>query len=209
MEMSTPLDWVQEVATVASQACAAMGFATTVTVVDQRAQPGVQLMREGAFPQNVQIRSRKEITTASCRTATAVIEAETRMSHPWGLPSTKLACSLWRCTHPLPWTSDWCDWNCRRSGSRCRWQRPRRSPCRGRYRSNRRSPRVNRRSFQKVERPIAALRLRKKRPCAPAFGSVEAPEFAKHEARYEIFLPTIPVGHQQRLETGNARQLRS
>ena len=78
-------------ATVASQTCATIGFATTVTVVDQRAQPRVQLMREGAFPQTVQTSSRKAITTASRREVTAVIEAETRMSHPWGASSMKLA----------------------------------------------------------------------------------------------------------------------
>ena len=74
--MSIPLDWAQEAATVASQTCAEMGFATTVTVVDQRAQPRVQLMREGAFPHTVETSSRKAITAASRREATAVIEAE-------------------------------------------------------------------------------------------------------------------------------------
>lgn len=76
MEMSIPPDWAQEAATVASRTCAEMGFATTVTVVDQRAQPRVQLMREGAFPHTVHTSSRKAITAASRREATSVIEAE-------------------------------------------------------------------------------------------------------------------------------------
>ena len=75
-EMSIPLDWALKAATAASQACDEMGFATTVTVVDQRAQPRVQLMREGAFPHTVQTSSRKAVTAASRRKATAVIEAE-------------------------------------------------------------------------------------------------------------------------------------
>ncbi len=37
MEMSIPLEWAQTAATVASQSCAGMGFATTVTVANQRA----------------------------------------------------------------------------------------------------------------------------------------------------------------------------
>lgn len=76
LERSIPLDWALEAATVASQTCAEMGFATTVTVVDQRAQPRVQLMREGAFPHTVETSSRKAITAASRRKATAIIEAE-------------------------------------------------------------------------------------------------------------------------------------
>lgn len=76
MEMSIPLDWAQKAATVASQKCADMGFATTVTVVDQRAQPRVQLMREGAFPHTVRTSNRKAITAASRRKPTSVIEAE-------------------------------------------------------------------------------------------------------------------------------------
>ncbi|MBV6631499.1 MAG: heme-binding protein [Alphaproteobacteria bacterium] len=76
VEMSIPLNWALEAATVASDVCAEMGFATTVTVVDQRAQPRVQLMREGAFPHTVQTSNRKAITAASRRVATSVIEAE-------------------------------------------------------------------------------------------------------------------------------------
>lgn len=76
VEMSIPLEWAQTAATVASQTCADMGFATTVTVVDQRAQPRVQLMREGAFPHTIHTGSRKAITAASRREATSVIEAE-------------------------------------------------------------------------------------------------------------------------------------
>jgi len=76
IEMSIPLEWAQTAATVASQTCADMGFATTVTVVDQRAQPRVQLMREGAFPHTIHTSSRKAITAASRREATSVIEAE-------------------------------------------------------------------------------------------------------------------------------------
>ncbi len=76
MEMSIPLDWALAAATAAEQTCAEMGFATTVTVVDQRAQPRVQLMREGAFPHTVHTSSRKAITAASRREATAMIEAE-------------------------------------------------------------------------------------------------------------------------------------
>ncbi|MEL6119398.1 MAG: heme-binding protein [Pseudomonadota bacterium] len=53
-----------------------IGFAVTVTVVDQRAQPRVQLMKEGAFPHTIDNSSRKAITAASRREATAVIEAE-------------------------------------------------------------------------------------------------------------------------------------
>ncbi|MEM6676760.1 MAG: heme-binding protein [Pseudomonadota bacterium] len=75
-ELSIPLDWALEAATVASETCLEMGFATTVTVVDQRAQPRVQLMREGAFPHTIETSSRKAITAASRRVATAVIEAE-------------------------------------------------------------------------------------------------------------------------------------
>lgn len=52
------------------------GIATTVTVVDQRAQPRVQLIREGAFPHTIHTSSRKAITAASRRKATSVIEAE-------------------------------------------------------------------------------------------------------------------------------------
>lgn len=76
IEMSIPLDWALEAALVASETCAEMGFATTVTVVDQRAQARVQLMREGAFPHTVQTSSRKAITAASRREATSLIEAE-------------------------------------------------------------------------------------------------------------------------------------
>ena len=76
MEMSIPLDWAQKAATAASETCLEIGFATTVTVVDQRAQPRVMLMREGAFPHTVETSSRKAITAASRREATAVIEAE-------------------------------------------------------------------------------------------------------------------------------------
>ncbi|MEM6902221.1 MAG: heme-binding protein [Pseudomonadota bacterium] len=76
MEMSIPLEWALEAATVASEVCKDMGFVTTVTVVDQRAQPRVQLMREGAFPHTVSTSSRKAITAASRRVATSVIETE-------------------------------------------------------------------------------------------------------------------------------------
>lgn len=76
LERSIPLDWALEAATVALQTCEDMGFATTVTVVDQRAQPRVQLMQEGAFPHTVHTSSRKAITAASRREATSVIEAE-------------------------------------------------------------------------------------------------------------------------------------
>jgi len=75
-ERSIPLDWAIEAATVASETCADMGFATTVTVVDQRAQPRVQLMREGAFPHSFQTSDRKARTAASRREATVLIEAE-------------------------------------------------------------------------------------------------------------------------------------
>lgn len=75
-ELSIPLDWAMTAATVASETCKDMGFDTTVTVVDQRAQPRVQLMREGAFPHTIETSSRKAITAASRRVATAVIEAE-------------------------------------------------------------------------------------------------------------------------------------
>ncbi|MEM9760992.1 MAG: heme-binding protein [Pseudomonadota bacterium] len=76
VEMSIPLDWALEAATVASETCADMGFATTVTVVDQRAQPRVQLMREDAFPHSYQTSERKARTAASRREATVLIEAE-------------------------------------------------------------------------------------------------------------------------------------
>ncbi|MEM9099907.1 MAG: heme-binding protein [Pseudomonadota bacterium] len=75
-ELSIPLDWAIAAATVASETCKEMGFDTTVTVVDQRAQPRVQLMREGAFPHTVETSRRKAITAASRRVATAAIEAE-------------------------------------------------------------------------------------------------------------------------------------
>lgn len=77
-ELSIPLDWALTAASAASDACKQMGFDTTVTVVDQRAQPRVQLMREGAFPHTVQTSNRKAITAASRRVATAVIEAENK-----------------------------------------------------------------------------------------------------------------------------------
>ena len=76
MEMSIPLDWALTAATVASDTCTELGFATTVTVVDQRAQPRVQLMQEGAFPHTIETSSRKAITAASRRKPTSVIEAE-------------------------------------------------------------------------------------------------------------------------------------
>ncbi|MEM6491754.1 MAG: heme-binding protein [Pseudomonadota bacterium] len=76
IERSIPLDWALEAATVASQTCANMGFATTVTVVDQRAQPRVQLMREDAFPHSFETSARKARTAASRREATVLIEAE-------------------------------------------------------------------------------------------------------------------------------------
>lgn len=76
IEMSIPLEWALEAASAASEACLDLGFDTTVTVVDQRALPRVQLMREGAFPHTIHTSSRKAITAASRREATAVIEAE-------------------------------------------------------------------------------------------------------------------------------------
>lgn len=76
VERSIPLDWALTAATTAQAACWDLGFATTVTVVDQRAQPRVQLMREGAFPHTIHTSSRKAITAASRREATAIIEAE-------------------------------------------------------------------------------------------------------------------------------------
>ncbi|MBO9448342.1 heme-binding protein [Ruegeria sp. R14_0] len=76
IERSIPLDWALAAATAAQEACSDLGFATTVTVVDQRALPRVQLMREGAFPHTIHTSSRKAITAASRREATAVIEAE-------------------------------------------------------------------------------------------------------------------------------------
>lgn len=76
VEKSIPLDWALAAATAAEAKCAEIGFAVTVTVVDQRAQPRVQLMKEGAFPHTIQTSSRKAITAASRREATAVIEAE-------------------------------------------------------------------------------------------------------------------------------------
>lgn len=76
VERSIPLDWALKAATAAQEACSDLGFATTVTVVDQRALPRVQLMREGAFPHTIHTSSRKAITAASRREATAVIEAE-------------------------------------------------------------------------------------------------------------------------------------
>ncbi|MEM9331105.1 MAG: heme-binding protein [Pseudomonadota bacterium] len=75
-EMSIPLDWALKAANVALEKCTDLGFSTTVTVVDQRAQPRVQLMKEGAFPHTVHTSSRKAITAASRREATSVIEAE-------------------------------------------------------------------------------------------------------------------------------------
>lgn len=76
IERSIPLEWALEAAVAAEKACTDLGFDVTVTVVDQRAQPRVQLMKEGAFPHTVQTSSRKAITAASRREATAVIEAE-------------------------------------------------------------------------------------------------------------------------------------
>lgn len=76
VETSIPQSWALKAATVASEKCLEMGFSATVTVVDQRAQPRVQLMREGAFPHTVETSRRKAITAASRREATSVIEAE-------------------------------------------------------------------------------------------------------------------------------------
>ena len=76
VERSIPLEWALEAAVAAEEACTELGFDVTVTVVDQRAQPRVQLMKEGAFPHTVQTSSRKALTAASRREATAVIEAE-------------------------------------------------------------------------------------------------------------------------------------
>lgn len=75
-EMSIPLEWALTAATAAEETCAEMGFNVTVTVVDQRAQPRVQLMKEGAFPHTIHTSSRKAMTAASRREATSVIEAE-------------------------------------------------------------------------------------------------------------------------------------
>lgn len=76
VEMSIPLDWALTAAKAAEETCTDMGFAVTVTVVDQRAQPRVQIMKEGAFPHTIHTSSRKAMTAASRREATAVIEAE-------------------------------------------------------------------------------------------------------------------------------------
>ncbi len=76
VERSIPLSWALVAATRASEVCLEKGFRTTVTVVDQRAQPRVQLMREGAFPHSVDTSRRKAITAASRREPTAKIEAE-------------------------------------------------------------------------------------------------------------------------------------
>ncbi len=76
VETSIPQAWALKAATVASEKCLEMGFAATVTVVDQRAQPRVQLMREGAFPHTVETSRRKAITAASRREPTSVIEEE-------------------------------------------------------------------------------------------------------------------------------------
>jgi uncharacterized protein GlcG (DUF336 family) len=73
MEMSIPMEWALEAAKSASDACLALGFSTTVTVVDQRGQMRVQLMREGAFPHTVQTSTRKAVTAASRRRATSEI----------------------------------------------------------------------------------------------------------------------------------------
>ncbi|MEM9499783.1 MAG: heme-binding protein [Pseudomonadota bacterium] len=84
VEMSIPLDWALTAATAAERKCTDMGFSVTVTVVDQRAQPRVQLMKEGAFPHTVDTSSRKAITAASRREATAVIEAENEHEPTFG-----------------------------------------------------------------------------------------------------------------------------
>ena len=76
VERSIPLNWALAVATAAEVKCTELGFAVTVTVVDQRAQPRVTLMKEGAFPHTIETSSRKAITAASRREATSVIEAE-------------------------------------------------------------------------------------------------------------------------------------
>ncbi|WP_209248758.1 heme-binding protein [Tropicibacter sp. R16_0] len=75
-ERSIPLDWALTAATAAEEKCKELGFAVTVTVVDQRAQPRVQLMKEGAFPHTIETSRRKAMTAASRREATAIIEAE-------------------------------------------------------------------------------------------------------------------------------------
>ena len=74
--MSIPFDWAVTAALAAEQKCTDTGFAVTVTVVDQRAQPRIQLMKEGAFPHTIDNSGRNAITAASRREATAVIEAE-------------------------------------------------------------------------------------------------------------------------------------
>lgn len=76
IEMGIPLDWALNVATVALETCSDMGFAATVTVVDQRAQPRVQLMLEDAFPHTYETSVRKARTAASRREETVLIEKE-------------------------------------------------------------------------------------------------------------------------------------
>lgn len=76
VEKSIPLDWALTAATAAEAKCSDLGFDVTVTVVDQRAQPRVQLMKEGAFPHTIHTSGRKAMTAASRREATSVIEAE-------------------------------------------------------------------------------------------------------------------------------------
>lgn len=78
IEKSIPLDWALTLAQTASEKCAQLGFATTVTVVDQRAQPRVQLMREGAFPHTVDTSQRKAVTAASRRLATSVVAEDNK-----------------------------------------------------------------------------------------------------------------------------------
>lgn len=81
VEKSIPLDWALTAATAASDACFEKGFATTVTIVDQRAQPRVQLMREGAFPHTIKTSQRKAVTAASRRLPTSKV-AEINQHEP-------------------------------------------------------------------------------------------------------------------------------
>jgi len=76
-EYSIPLELAILAANTASNACLNMGFNTTVTVLDQRGQMKVQLVREGAFPHTVQTSFRKALTAASRRVPTSYLEQHT------------------------------------------------------------------------------------------------------------------------------------
>jgi uncharacterized protein GlcG (DUF336 family) len=76
-EKTIPFDWALTVAQTVSQACFEKGFASAITVADQR----LQLMREGAFPHTAHT-SRQEAKTAASRRLPTVKVVEIYQHEP-------------------------------------------------------------------------------------------------------------------------------